>query len=459
MTDTKTPRQARFLTGSIMRHVVVMTSAGMIGLTFMFLVDAITLFWVSKLDQEALIAAMGFAWTIQYFTISVGVAFMIAASALVARSMGQENWDIARRQATASMVITVGVLCVGVAFLLFYRRDILMMVGAEGAVLDHASNFLLISVPTLPVMAIGMIGSAILRAEGDALRSMAGTMSAGFAALIFDPLFIFGFDMGIEGAALGISVSRILSAMLTMFFVIKVKDLMAWFSWADVKQFAKPFLIIAVPTVLTQMSSPVGNLIATRAISEFGDSAVAGWAVLGRILVVAFGGVYALSGAIGGIVGQNFGAHKFDRVRDTYRDSLIFSTVYVLVAWALMAALTPMIISIYSLSHGAAEVVQAFTYVAAAAFAFVGALYVSNACFNNLGRPLYSTGFNWIKDGIFMYPLCIWGGMYMGATGVIYGQALAGVFGGLFAALFGWRFISQVEERTKTSTSRVLKEA
>lgn len=452
-------RKARFLTGSIMRHVVVMTSAGMIGLTFMFMVDAITLFWVSKLDREILISAMGFAWTIQYFTISIGVAFMIGASALVARSMGQENWDVARRQATASLVISVAILCVGVLFLLLYRRDILILVGARGEVLEYASAFLLISVPTLPVMAIGMIGSAILRVEGDALRSMAGTMSAGFAAMIFDPLFIFGFDMGIEGAALGISVSRILSAMLTMYFVIKVKDLMAWFSWADVKQFSKPFLIIAVPTILTQMSSPVGNLIATRAISEYGDSAVAGWAVLGRILVVAFGGIFALSGAIGGIVGQNFGAHKFDRVRMAYRDSLIFSTIYVLIAWALIAALTPTIISIYSLSDGAAEVVRAFTHVAAAAFAFVGALYVSNACFNNLGRPLYSTGFNWIKDGIFMYPLCFWGGMYMGAAGVVYGQALAGVIGGTIAALFGWRFISQVEARTKSSTAPTLKDA
>lgn len=458
MSEKIPKRQARFLTGSIMRHVIVMTMAGMIGLTFMFIVDAVTLFWVSQLDQEILIAAMGFAWTIQYFTISVGVAFMIAASALVARSMGQENWGVARRQATVSAVLTTSILTISVLFLLLFRRDILSLVGAEGQVLDIASDFLLISVPTLPVMAIGMIGSAILRAEGDALRSMAGTLSAGIAAMIFDPLFIFGLDMGIQGAALGISVSRILSALLTMYFVIKVKDLMAWIDLEDVQLFAKPFLIIALPTILTQMSSPIGNLIATREISNFGDSAVAGWAVLGRILVVAFGGIFALSGAIGGIVGQNYGALKFERVRGAYRDSLIFSTLYVLVAWAIMAALTPTIINLYSLSDGAGEIVRAFTYIAAGSFSFVGALYVSNACFNNLGRPLYSTGFNWIKDGIFMYPLCLLGGIYFGASGVVYGQAMAGVFGGLFAALFGWRFISQVEERTKKLTQTALKE-
>ena len=83
-----------------MRHVAVMTTTGMIGLTFMFLIDAITLFWVSRLENESFMAAMGFAWTVQFFTISVGIAFMIATTALVSRSLGAENWEDARKQTT-----------------------------------------------------------------------------------------------------------------------------------------------------------------------------------------------------------------------------------------------------------------------------------------------------------------------------------------------------------------------
>ena len=66
-------QEARFLTGSTMRHVIVMTMTGMIGLTFLFLVDAVTLFWVSQLNREVLMAAMGYAWTVQFFTISASV--------------------------------------------------------------------------------------------------------------------------------------------------------------------------------------------------------------------------------------------------------------------------------------------------------------------------------------------------------------------------------------------------
>lgn len=109
-------RKAKFTTGSTMRHVAVMTTTGMIGLTFMFLIDAITLFWVSKLENENFMAAMGFAWTVQFFTISFGIAFMIATTALVSRSLGAENWEDARKQTTVFALLTFIILSITVLF-------------------------------------------------------------------------------------------------------------------------------------------------------------------------------------------------------------------------------------------------------------------------------------------------------------------------------------------------------
>jgi len=450
-------RQARFVTGSTMRHVVVMTTTGMIGLTFMFLIDAITLFWVSQLDNESYMAAMGFAWTIQFFTLSLGIAFMIAATALVSRSLGAENWEDARKQTSVSVALTVAVLAIAVVLLLVFRDQVLSAIGAEGVVLKEASKFLLLSVPSLPIMAIGMIGSAVLRAEGDGVRSMYVTISSGIVAAIVDPLLIFGFDMGMQGAALGVSIARITSAILAVYFVIVVKDLAAKISIKDVKRWYKPFAIIAFPSILTQMASPTGNMLATSVIADFGEAAVAGWAVLGRMTVLAFGGVFAMSGAIGGIIGQNYGAGAFDRVRSAYKDALIFSTVYVCVVWLLLIVMTPVILKIFGLSPEAGDVVKAFTYIGAGSFAFAGMLYVSNASFNNLGKPLYSTGFNWLKDGVLMLPMCLWGASMFGSAGVVYGQGLAFAIAGVVSVFFGWRFISQVETRVAGSQQGALK--
>jgi len=90
-------RDAKFTTGSTMRHVVVMTLASAIGLTFMFLIDAATLFWVSRLGDERLMAALGFAWTVQFFIISSGIGLAIATTTLVSRALGK-----ARRRGRAA---------------------------------------------------------------------------------------------------------------------------------------------------------------------------------------------------------------------------------------------------------------------------------------------------------------------------------------------------------------------
>ena len=418
----------------------------------MFLVDAVTLFWVSKLNVEMFMAAMGFAWSVQFFTIAFAVAFMIAAAALVARSIGQENWEQARKQGTVFILITVVALSILSTILFLFRDPFLIAVGAEDEALETASLFLAISLPSLPFMALGMIGSAILRAEGDAFRAMAGTMSTGVVAMIVDPLFIFGLDMGVQGAALGISVSRVLSAALVMYFVIISRGLLGYISWTDILTWFRPFAFILLPTLLTQAASPVGNLITTALISGFGEAAVAGWGIMNRVLVVAFGGVFSLSAAIGGIIGQNFGALIFARVRTAYRDAVIFSTVYVLLVWGALILLTPVILSIFNASDGAAEIIRAFTFVSAGSFVFAGILYVSNASFNNMGKPAYSTICNWIKDGICLYPLCLICIQYFGAVGVVYGAGLAWCVSGILAGLWGWHYIQSREAQATVTT-------
>ena len=444
MTDQS---QARFLTGSTMRHVAVMTLTSMVGLMFMFMVDAAAIFWVSFLNDEKLMAALGFAWTVQFFAFSISIGFMIAGSAMVAKSLGQGNKKNAREQATSAMMIGMGVQAVTVILVVLFRREILTFAGAKGEVLEIASQFLLIAAPSLLLAIVGMIASAVLRAVGDAKRGMYVTLSAGSVAMIVDPILILWMELGVEGAAWGIVISRGVSAALGLYFAIRVHDLLAPLHKEYVKRWYKPFFIIAFPAIITQLSSPFGNYLITRIISDYGESAVAGWAVLSRITVLAFGGIYALSGAIGGIIGQNYGAHKFDRVRMAYRDALIFCAGYVFVAWAILAAATRPIISIFGLGPDAASVVTAFTYVSAGGFVFAGALYVSNASFNNLGRPIYSTGFNWLKDGILMWPLCILLGSYFAAPGVVYGQGLAWMIAGVASTIVGWRFIGNVEAR------------
>jgi Na+-driven multidrug efflux pump len=289
----------------------------------------------------------------------------------------------------------------------------------------------------------------VLRAEGDAARAMMGTLSAGLIAVVVDPLLIIGLDMGVDGAALGMVISRSASSLLAMYFVIHVHDLAGPVNFAALRRFAKPFFWIALPAVATQMASPFGNAVMTRVMAEHGDAAVAGLAVVVRVGVLTFGGIFALSGAIGGIIGQNFGAGHMDRVKAAYRDALLFCFAYTMVAWALLALTTEFMVRVFHLGGDAAMVLRAFTHIAAFGYSFTGFIFVANAAFNNLGRPAFSTLSNWLRDGLLMYPACLLFGSFYSAEGVLYGQMAASVVAGLFATAWGWHYVTDLSVRAR----------
>ncbi len=441
--------QGKFVTGSLMRHVVTMSMSGALGLSFTFLVDFLALFWISRRNIQAEMAAVGIAGTLQFAILSLAIGMMIGAVALVARSIGMGDRPRARRIATTALVLTVGVQVLVSALVWLFRVQILSASGAEGAGLLLADRFLTITLPSMPLIAAGILCSSILRAVGDAWRSMAVTMTGGAVAVGLDPVLIVWMGWGIEGAGWSIVIARLVVALVGFWFILRSHDMLAIPSIADIGQFARPYFAIALPAIATQLSTPFGNWILTREVAAYGEGAVAGWSVVMRLTILAFGGIFALSGAIGGIIGQNYGAGRPDRVTEAFVAALKFCTVYTLVTWVLMAALSGPIVSVFHLTPEGAVIVTTFTHWATGAFVLTGALFVANATFNNLGRPLVSTASNWFRDGILMLPLSWAFSRALGAEGIVWANGAANIIAGGLAAWMAWRFVRRLEAQKR----------
>lgn len=438
---------ARFLTGSTMRHVVVMSIAGSLGLSFLFLIDFLAMFWVGQYDDASMIAAVGFAFSIQFFPASMNVGMMIATVALFARTLGAGDVARARRIATFGILAGVASQAAVSGLLWVFREPLLAVSGASGATLAMASDFLAVSLCGMPLMVAGMTMAAVVRASGDAVRSTLVTGVAAAVALVVDPFNILYLELGVTGAGLSVVITRAVMTVLGLYYMIRVHDLAARPGRADMRAFLVPWVSIAIPSVLTQCSTPFGNWVLMRAMAEFGDSATAGLSVVLRLIVLVFGGIFALSGAIGGILGQNFGGGRLDRVAQAYRDALIYCLFYTAIAWALLLLGQDALTRGFGLTGAGAEVMAAFTHYATPALVFTGGLYVANAAFNNLGKPLYATLANWIRDGLLTYPLAIGLGTLWGATGVMLGYAAAAVSSGAIGAWIGWRYVRGLRDR------------
>ena len=122
----------------------------------------------------------------------------------------------------------------------------------------------------------------------------------------------------------------------------------------------------------------------------------------------------------------------------------MFVALYVAVAWIALQLAAGLIVQGFGLDADGAAVLHAFAQVGAAAYVFTGALFVSNAAFNNLGRPLWSTGFNWSRDALAI-PVLAWAfAPSLGLAAAVYIQAIAGVMVGTLAAITGWKLVRRV---------------
>ncbi len=440
-------RQAVFTTGPTMRHVIVMTATGSVGLVAIFVVDALNLFYISLLGHQALAAAIGYAGTLLFFTLSVSIGLTVATTAVVARALGAKDRDKAARRAGAALLFVIVCNCTLTALMWPFLHELVYLLGARGETLEIATGFLQIIVLSAPIMAIGMCFTGILRAQGDARRAMYVTLAGGMAAAVLDPLFIFGLNLGITGAAIATVLSRLVLLAVGFHGAHVVHRLVQFPTRQAVLDAAKPFAAIAVPAIMTQLATPFSNAFVTGKMAEFGDEAVAGWAIIGRLIPVVFGAIFSLSGAIGPIISQNLGAGLNDRIKQAMRDALVFITLYILVTWALLFLFAEPIAGLFDAEGEARSLVVFFCQIVAGSFLFAGALFVANAAFNNLGSAFYSTIFNWGRSTLGTVPFVWFGAQYAGATGALAGWGLGAVVFGIAAMVVCFRVIDRLPDQ------------
>jgi putative MATE family efflux protein len=432
-----------FTKGNLFRHVSVMSVTSSIGLMAIFTVDLIDVVFISMLGRSELAAAAGYASTLMFFASAMNIGLSIAAGALVARAEGRGDRAQARDYATSTAVIAVVAGLLLPLLTLPFILHLLGLVGASGAAADLAAGYLWIILPTTFLSGLSMVAVAVLRAYGDARAAMYPALLGAAVNLILDPILIFSLGMGIEGAATATVAARLATVIVAIGLAM-----------ARYRAFSRPRLQcvsrdcgaamgIAVPAVLSTVATPMGTAIVMREMAKYGTDAVAAMAVINRMVPVVFAVVLSMSGAIGPIFGQNFGAGRMDRVQDTFVEGLKFLAIYVVGMSALLYLLRAPIADLFDADGQMRDLLFLFLGPVALASFFNGAIFVANATFNNLGRPGYATGVSWARHTAGTWPFVLAFGAIWGAPGVLIGQAVGGA---VFAGVAVWLAVCVIEE-------------
>jgi Na+-driven multidrug efflux pump len=256
-----------------------------------------------------------------------------------------------------------------------------------------------------------------------------------------EPFMIFMLKLGMNGAAVAMLLSRVVFAGMGLFGAFGIHRMFCRTNLRAALADFSPLMKIAVPAVLTNIATPVANVYTTSVVSSFGDATVAAWAIVGRVTPVAFGVVFALSGAVAPIIGQNHGARSFARVREAFNAALLATAVLCIGAAVALIALSPTIISVFNVSARASDLVRFYCLWCAPQFLFLGMLFVANAAFNVLGRPHLATLLNWARATLGTMPLVWFGGQTAGAEGVFFASTAGGILFGLISVWLVYRIM------------------
>ncbi len=451
----KTPKKVEFTSGSLMRHVAIMSLTSSLGVMAIYIVDLCDILFISLLGEKQMAAAAGFASTLMFFVSAVSVGVSTAAAVLVSMAMGAGQKQRARSIATSAAIISAITATVFSSLLLFYVDPILLWIGATDELVVMSKSYLWIVLPSSMLSGMSMVAVATLRSDGQARWAMYPSLIGAAVNLVLDPVFIFALDFGLEGAAMATVVARMATLAVALFASAHLNGLFAVPEWRSFQQQVWPIARYTAPAVVSSLAAPVGMAIVTRYMAEFGADAVAGMAVVGRLYPVVFSVVNALAGASGPIIGQNFGAGKIDRVAEAYVASLKFLAFYVLVVSILLLLIRPYIGQAFSLDGLSLDLLFIFCGPLAIIAFFNGTVMVSNAVFANIGHPNYPVWVQWGRSTLGVIPFVEVGSRYWGAPGVFIGATAGGaVFAG-FASLLAMKTIARAAtEKTELEADR-----
>lgn len=416
-----------------------MTGMSSIGLMAIFFVDFVDIYFLSLLGEVEIAASVGYAGSILFVTTALCIGLSIGVGALTARAVGAEQHEDAKRYFIHCLIISTFITTL-VSILVYFAKDAaLSLLGAKGLAKELGHTYLNIMLFSVPIIAFAMLCMSTLRAYAEGGLSMTATLVGGVVNAVLDPILIFGFDLNVAGAAWASLISRaavLVAAIIPLQHYYKVLKKPDWYLFfAD----CKSFLSIASSAILTNLATPIGQAYITTQMAVYGDQAVAGMSIISRLTTLAFVVNFAGSGAIGPIVGQNFGAKKWARLNAIVLDSTTFLAIYSVFIGVALYFSGQFLADAFNLEGTASQLLLFFCNGMCLFNFFDGITFYINASFNNTNRASFATVINFSKVCLGFLPLVALGSYLWGAKGVIVGQSVA-MTGTAFGALLWYHF-------------------
>lgn len=439
---------AKLIRGPIRGHLISQTLPMIFGVAAVMSIGLVDSYFIGQLGSQQL-AAIAFIFPITIAINSIGVGMMVGVNSVVARALGEGDDAKAARRANLGVSVSVALgILIGVA--MYTLLDPLFrLMQADASLLPFIKTYMQPFSFGFPMMMAIMGINGMLRGQGEARKTSLVSFSYAAANWVLDPLLItgaFGFEgFGMAGAAyatligwmIGIGVGLLLISKAPLPFNL---TLLRQCNFRD--SFAA-ILRVAGPAAFSNSINPIGLSILTALLASEGAQAVAGFGAAGRVQSFAVVPLLGLSGSIGAIIGQNWGAKEFGRAREALLLAGGFCLFYGLVVAALLAFNGRWFADFFTEDPAVMDAFATYLMIAAWGYAGFGLLIVANGALNAIDHARYALLQSFGRVFIIMLPVAWLLRKQFGAEAIYSAELAANLLGGTIAGLVAWRVLSR----------------
>lgn len=372
-------------------------------------------------------SATNIAYPLVLLMCAFAVMFGAGGASHFSLRMGENNRDEAKSAIGNSLVLMV---CVGLLIAIvtsIFLEPIMYLFGARGELIEYSMEYSRIIAIGIPFYILSTGGSQLIRADGNPNGAMICTLLGAVLNCILDPIFIFGFDMGMTGAALATIIGQIVSAGITMFYLFRFKAFKINQSCFKISLHTiKWIFLIGMPAGLTQLAHVIVQTVTNNTIGYYGElsiygrtDALAAAGVVGKIAIF----VNTIASGIGQscqpIIGFNYGAKQYKRVKETVLTAAKYALCISCVAYLLFLLIPNQLIGIFgSGSEMYFDFARKYLQIYYMMTPILGFQIIGASFFPSIGKPVKGIVTSLSRQVLFLMPLMLVLPVIFGINGV-----------------------------------------
>ena len=391
-----------------------------VGTLFQTLFNVVDTFFAGKISPEAL-SALAKSFPIYFIIIAACVGVTVGGTSLIANSIGENNKEKVLGYFANTIIyaflISILITIIGLVF----SPSLFALMGSDDEVILLSLKYtnVIFAGSIIFIMVVAL--NSLLHADGDTKTFRNILILSFFLNIILNPLFIFGFGfipaMGIVGIGVATIVAQFVGLLIIFNKIIKssrIKDISIKYFYPKV-YLLKNLFFQSAPITAALLLISVGNFIIFAYIGVFGEYATAGYGSAARFEQILLLPVLGLNTAIISIIGQNFGAKNFSRVKESYFKAVMYGFTLMLISGLIIFLSADKIVSIFSNNQNVISFGTTYLKISALIFPAYPIFFISNGFFMAIKKSTYSMYLNIIRNVILFVPTIIIAKMFDGS--------------------------------------------